>query len=113
MKTHVLRMRAENKDIFDAIRAGKKKVETRAATDKYRKIQEGDKLKFVCGGDSFQRNVVSVQRFKNIKTILKKYKPQEINPKNKTEKEVTETYYSFPEYREKIKKFGLIAFELK
>ena len=34
-----LQFRAENRDIFEAIRAGVKKVETRAATEKFRDIK--------------------------------------------------------------------------
>lgn len=113
MKTHLLRMRAENKDIFEAVKSGKKKLETRAATDRYRKIKKGDVLKFSCGKETFERSVSDVKLFKTIKSILKEYKPHEINPKNKTESEVIDMYYSFPKYKEKIKKFGLIALELK
>lgn len=113
MKTHLLRMRAENRDIFEAIESGKKKLETRAGTDKYIKIRAGDMLKFVCGKNSFMRNVTKVKRYKTITAILKDYMPQEINPNTKTKDETIDMYYSFPNYREKIKKHGLIALELK
>lgn len=93
MKTHTLQIRVENKDIFEAIKTGKKKIETRAGTDKYIKIQVDDKLKFVCGKETFERSVTKIKLFKTISAILK--------------------VYSFPNYREKIKKHGLIAFELK
>jgi len=113
MKTHTLRFRAVNKDTFQAIKIGKKKVETRAGTPKNAKIKMGDTLKFLCGKESFEKKVVKIKHFKNIKAILKEYKPQEINPKLKTEGETIDMYYSFLNYREKIKKHGLIAFELK
>lgn len=102
MRTHILRMRA-----------GNKKIETRAGTSKNTKIQIGDMLKFVCGKESFEKKVAEIKHFKNIKAILKEYKPQEINPKLKTEGETIDMYYSFPNYRDKIKKHGLVAFELK
>ena len=35
MKKHTLRFRAVNRDIFDAIRNGKKKIETRAGSPKF------------------------------------------------------------------------------
>ncbi len=44
----VFRFRTINKDIFEAIKSGKKKVETRAATEKYRNIKAGDTVKLVC-----------------------------------------------------------------
>ena len=100
-------------DIFEAIKSGNKKVETRAATDTYTKIQVGDRLKFVCDKESFQRSVAKIKLFKTITAILKDYSPQEINPKTKTKSETIDMYYSFPNYRDKIKKYGLVAFELK
>src|SRR4029077_15417035 len=103
MKTHVLRFRVVNKDTFHALESGKKKVETRAGTVRYSKIEVGDGLKFVCGKESFQRGVAKKKTFKSIKAILKEYKPWEINPKLKTESETMDMYYSFPKYRDKIK----------
>lgn len=113
MKTHILRIRADGKYIFEAIKSGKKKVETRAATSKYSKIQKGDKLKFVCDKESFEKEVTKVKIYKTITAILKDYTPQEINPKTKTKDETINMYYSFPKYQEKIKEFGLVAFKLK
>ena len=113
MKTHILRFRAVNRDTFQAIKSGNKKVETRAATSKNIKIQLGDILKFVCGKESFEKKVTTIKHFKTIKALLKEYKPQEINPKLKTAAETINMYYSFPKYRDKIKEFGLIAFDLK
>ncbi|OGN17033.1 MAG: hypothetical protein A3C88_02435 [Candidatus Yanofskybacteria bacterium RIFCSPHIGHO2_02_FULL_50_12] len=113
MKTHVLRMRSENRDIFDAIKEGKKKVETRAASDKFKKIEVGDKLKFLCGPSSWESTVAAVKTFKTIPALLKTYKPQQINPKIKTGDNLRDMYYSWPGNKERIKKYGLIALELK
>lgn len=107
-----LRFRETDRDIFEAIRSGKKKVETRAAGEKYRKIKKGDTLMMVCGRDKFEKQVKNVKIFKTIAALLKKYKPDQINPAVKTEKELREMYYGFPNYREKIKKCGLTAMEL-
>lgn len=49
MNNYMLRFRAINRDTFQAIRVGTKKVETRAATIKYRDIKVGDVITFVCG----------------------------------------------------------------
>ncbi len=113
MKVHTLRFRKINEDTFEAIKTGTKKVETRAATSRYSKIEEGDTLKLVCGKKSFNRNVMKVKKFKTITSLLKDYKPSEINPKLKTKNETIDMYYSFPKYRDKIKQFGIIALELK
>lgn len=111
-KTYILKFRAANRDIFEAIRAGKKKVETRAFTAKYKDIKADDELVFSCGKDRFSKKIKKVQVFKSITDLVKKYKPSQINPKMKTEEELTAMYYGFPGYREKITKSGLLAMEL-
>lgn len=111
-KKYVLRFRAVNKDIFDAIKEGKKKIETRAATIKYRNIKAGDVVILSCGTQKFEKRVRSVRIFKTVRAMLRSYKPKEINPKVSTESELIDIYYSFPGYRNKIKKFGIIALEV-
>ncbi len=111
-KTHTLRFRAVNRDIFQAIRGGKKKVETRAATVKYRGIKAGDAVVFVCGKDKFQKQVKRATMFKTVGAMLKKYTVRDINLKCATTKELRDLYFSFPGYKEKIEKFGLIALEI-
>lgn len=107
-----LRFRAVNRDIFEAIRSGRKKIETRAATARYRNIKAGDALRFVCGKDSFEKGAKKVQIFKSISLLLRKYQSQDINPFVKSDVELQKMYYSYPNYREKIKQFGIIAIEL-
>jgi len=108
----ILRFRAENKDIFEAIRSGNKKVETRAGSPRYFNIKIGDVLVFVCGKDKFEKKVKNVSKFKSIKALHEIYKPVEINSQTKTIQESKSMYYSFPGYREKIKKYGIIALEI-
>lgn len=105
-------MRAVDRDIFEAICDGKKKVETRAATVRYRDIKAGDILRFVCGKDSFEKKAQKVQIFKNIVTLLKKYRAKDINPFVKSAAELRKMYYSFSGYRDKIKQYGIIAIKL-
>ncbi len=111
-KAFRLRFREVNRDIFDAIRRDQKTIETRAATVRYQKIKKGDRVILVCGKDLFEKQVADVQIFKSIDALLKKYKVRQINPNTKTEEELRKLYYSFPGYREKIQKYGLIAIEL-
>lgn len=111
-KKYTLRFRAVNKDTFNAIKNGKKKIETRAGSPKYFYIQAGDVLVFVCGKDKFEKKVKKVRKFKSIKALNKVYKPKQINPKTTTMGESEKMYYSFPGYKEKIKKYGLVAMEL-
>jgi ASC-1-like (ASCH) protein len=113
MKKHILKIAKDGKYIFDAIFSGEKKVETRAFSVKYNKIKVGDVLVFSCGKERFDKVVKKVENFKSIKALVKKYSPIKINPKCKTEKELEDMYYTFPDYKEKIKEFGLIAFTLE
>jgi len=112
-RSHVLRFRAVNRDIFLAIQRGKKKVETRAATTRYRNIKVGDRAVFVCGKSKFTRSVKNVRVFRTIRGLLRVYKPSAINPTCRTAKELATMYFSFPGYRAKLKKHGIISFELR
>lgn len=112
-KIYTLRFSQMNYDIFRAIKSGKKRIETRAATPKNLLIKQGHILRLVCGDKEFKKDVLRVRIFKTIELLLLKYKPEEIHPKIKTKEELTKLYYSFPNYKEKIKKNGIVAFELK
>ena len=109
----ILRLRRIDKDIFEAIRVGKKRIETRAATKRYQKIQQGNRLEFRCGRLKFQRRVIRVRIFKSIPALLRVYPIHSINPFVQTSTELRKLYYTFSGYREKIKKVGLVAFELE
>ena len=122
-KKIILRFRAVNRDIFDAIRDGHKRVETRAATKRYADIKSGDGIVLVCGRNKLEKLVKRAVIFKTIPALLHKYNVRDIyphtkdfgvgvNPNTASEKELREIYYSFPGYKEKIKKYGLIAIEL-
>lgn len=111
-KTYILKFRAVDQEIFEAVLNGKKKVETRAFTAKYKDIKAGDELIFSCGKDKFSKKIKKVKVFKSIADLLKKYKPRQINPNCKTTEELTAMYHGFPGYKEKIKKSGLLAMEL-
>jgi ASC-1-like (ASCH) protein len=113
MAVRVLRIRSANRDIFEAIKKGKKKIETRAATKRYRLIKAGDMIVFVCGKSKFQKKVRSVEIFRSVGAILKKYKPVQINPNTKTEKEARAIWNSFSGYSDKIRRYGLIAFKVR
>ncbi len=112
-KSFTLRIRESDKDIFEAIKNGKKKVETRAATPKYRAMKAGDALVFVCCGKKLKKRASAVKVFKTPAGLLKKYKVKDISPDLKTKKELEKMWLGFPRYAEKIKKYGLIAAELE
>lgn len=108
-----LRFRAVNKDIFEAILNGTKKIETRAATTKFRNLKAGDIVLLVCGRDKAEKKIKNVQIFKTIKELVDVYKVSVINPDLETQEQLTKMYYSFPNYKEKINKYGLTAMEFE
>ena len=113
MEKYTLRFRAVNKDTFLDIKFGKKTVETRAATERYQNIKAGDILVLSCGKQKFEKKVKKAKIFKSIKALTTAYSIKKIMPDIASEKELRNAYYSYPSYKEKIKKFGLIALELK
>ncbi|KKQ78129.1 MAG: hypothetical protein A3A96_00445 [Candidatus Zambryskibacteria bacterium RIFCSPLOWO2_01_FULL_39_39] len=113
MKTWTLRFRAVDKKNFDELRSGIKAVETRAATIKYQPIEKGDTLIFVCGKDKFSKTISKKTHFKSIDAMFRKIPYKKIMPDLSSKEEAKKRYYSYPNYKEKIKEFGLLAFELK
>ena len=105
-------IREADRKVFEALRDGTKKVETRAAGMRYRGVQVGDEAIFDCGHKRLTKTIVAVHLFPDVSSLLKKYRVQEIVPWLTTAEELTELYYSFPEYRERIAKHGIIAMEL-
>ncbi len=112
-KSVTLKFRAVNRDIFEAVRSGRKKIETRAATKKYAGIEAGDTVVLSCGRDRFEKRVTRAERFASVSAILRKYRPAAINPATRTAREARAMWSSFPGYKEKIRKCGLIAFHLE
>ena len=108
-----LKFNVINMPNFEAIRVGRKTVETRAATKKYQNIKAGDILVLTCGNKKLLKTVKRARVFKTISALFKKYKVGSVNPWLKTIKEAEEMFYSYPGYKEKIEKYGLIAMELK
>lgn len=111
-KTIQLKFREVNRDIYEAILRGDKKVETRAATPKFLDLKPGDILKIACGKDYFEKVAKRVRIFKTIENLLEEYSVPEINPAMNSIEEIKQMYYSFPEYEEKINNYGIIAIEL-
>jgi ASC-1-like (ASCH) protein len=113
MKHYTLRFRKADEEIYLALRRGIKKVETRAATARYRNIEKGDKVTFVCGAERFERRVKQASHFKDVDAMLLRYPIRHIMPRVKTRKRMKEQYAAFPGYAEKIRLFGIVALELR
>lgn len=112
MKSYTLKFKVTNKADFDRLREGTKTVETRAASPKYQSVAPGDVLVFVCGKQRFSKTIKKKHHFKSINAMFKKINFKKIWPMAKSAKEPEKIYYSYPNYEEKIKKFGIYAFEL-
>ena len=61
MKKHILRIRKIDKTVFDSIKNKKKIIETRAATNKFRKIEKDDILVFVCEDKRLEKQIKQVK----------------------------------------------------
>lgn len=113
MAKHILRFRQTDRDIFEDVRSGKKRVETRAATARFKNIKSGDATIFICGDNKFEKKVKRAQIFKDIQSLLKSYKVKDIAPRLSNENDLIKMYHSFSGYEKKIEKFGLIALEFE
>ena len=113
MRTWTLRLRKTDTEIFDQIKKGTKPVETRAATVRYVPIENGDTLIFVCGDKRCSKKIKRKTHFKNVDSLFKKIPFNKILPSSKSVGEAKKVYGSFSGYGEKIKKFGIFAFELE
>lgn len=113
MIKHLLKIREVDRKFFDVIKSGEKTIETRAATNKLRLIKSGDILKFICGEDVLEKKVLKVHHFKSIDDLTKSLEIKKIMPFASSLEEAKKIWFGFPGYKKKIKKYGLMAFELE
>jgi len=111
-KIRVFFIAKKDKEIFDFLKNNKKKIETRAATVRNSYAKTGDIALFICDKKRLKKKIAKVTHYKTIDALLRKYRPSLINPSVSKVAELKEMYYSFPGYKEKIKKFGILALEL-
>jgi ASC-1-like (ASCH) protein len=113
MKNWKLRFRQEDKRNFEEVREGSKEYETRAATVKYLPIKAGDTLIFMCGRSSFSKKIIKRFHWPDIDTMVKEVPYKKIMPSVNSVEEMKKIYASYPDYTEKIKKNGLLGFQLE
>lgn len=111
-KTHRLVFRAVDRAIFDDLVSGRKKVETRAAGPKYRGIAAGDTIVLACGEETKELTVKRATHFPSVSSMLQTYSVKDIVPDLSTAAELELLYASFPDYPQKLAKYGIIAIEL-
>ncbi len=113
-KQITLRFRATDRSDFNRIKDGSKSVETRAATAKYKDVEKGDVLVIVCGTEKIIKTIKRAQHFKTLTAMFKVISIKKIMPPSvKTIADARKIYYGFGGYKEKIAKFGVVAWELK
>jgi ASC-1-like (ASCH) protein len=110
MKTWTLKIRAVDKRVFDQIVSGTKTIETRAATKDF---NVGDRVIFKCGKDISEKTIASVRKYVDFEEYLKKEDLTKVFGPGITADEARRIHYSFPGYKEKLEKYGIVAFELK
>lgn len=113
MRRHVIEFHDVNRPLFEAIRTGTKRVETRAATEKYTAVRAGDEVLFVCGGETCLKTVVTAKRFRTVDELLGVYPPSAIAPWLSSVEDVRALYQTFPGYAAKLERHGVVAFELQ
>lgn len=109
-KKYFLRFAVKNRQIFNDLLLGTKKIETRAASVRYRGIKKGDIVILWCGSERIPREVIKSRIFKSVPALLRVYKASDILP-GATKADLAALYVSFPGYALKVKKYGLIALE--
>jgi ASC-1-like (ASCH) protein len=118
VKTWRLPVRAVDRAIFNAIKSGRKSIETRALNNPkgaryYGDITRGDKVVVACGQSKCVKRVKRVAKYKSIAAMLRKEPYRKIDARFDSIAAAEKVYFAFPNYKERIKKFGLIAFELE
>ncbi len=112
-KLHKLVFLVDNRDTFNLIKSGSKKIETRAGNLDYLKIKAGDSIEFSCGDESFVRLVRNKHSFSSLDELFTAYLPAQINPGFSDYEELRKLYLTFPGYKERIQEYGVLAFELE
>lgn len=105
-----LRVRKEDRQLFDDVRTGRKSIETRAATAKYQNLAPGDTFTFVCGEERFTKEIREVFRWPSVEAMAKDVPFASVMPNAASLAEVKKTYASYPGYEAKIRAHGLIGF---
>ena len=113
MALHNLIFQEANRNTFEFIKNGTKKVETRAGNPEYLTIKAGDTIEFSCGADTVVRTVKKVSHAETVEHLFFMFKSQDINPEAYSYDELRARYASYPGYPERIKQYGILAFTLE
>ena len=115
MRTWVLRIRAADRPIFDALVDGRKTIETRAGATgarSYTRAQPGDTLLFLCGPARLRRTVTRVAIYPSPAALAADEDVRRVLPWITSAADLAALYESFPGYPARIARHGLVAMEL-
>ena len=101
-----------DRENFEKVRSGIKSIETRAGTAKYQAICVGDEIEFQCGTDVFGKKVIKKYQWSTVEAMCAEVPLKKVMPDIDTIDQVKIRYASYPNYPEKIKKFGILGLEL-
>ncbi len=119
MKTWTLRIRDVDKSIFERIKKGEKTVETRALNDDepekayFGHIMAGDKVIFICDDKMIKKTVKSVRIYKDYNEYLDSEDLENIHGRGATKESARELHFSFPLYKDRLEKYGIVAFDME
>src|SRR5438552_2905115 len=108
MKTISLIFREVDRQGFEDVRSGLKAIETRAAKPKYRVVEIGDKIEFVCGEDRFTKRIIKKYVWANIDEMVAEVPFKKIMPRIESVEEMRKAYASYPDYDKELPQFGLL-----
>lgn len=97
---------------FDEVKIGLKQIETRAGSEKYQSIQEGDEIVLMCVNDQIRKKVIKKYHWHTVEDMLAEVPFKKVMPDLDTPEQVKERYVSYPDYADKLEKYGILGFEL-
>lgn len=109
MKTHTLFFHPEDYHNFEYIRSGEKQIETRAGSEEYNKMTAGDTIVFACGEDEIIKTIKEIKHFDSVEDLLHSIPYTEIMPWVNSVEEAKKTWMSYPNYPDRISKFGILV----
>ena len=109
----VLRIREEDRAIFAALVDGSKRIETRAASPKYRDLKEGDTLIFSCGADRLETTIARAYRWPSIVAMFGDIAYTDVFPDAVSVDDAASRWDAFPGDAEKIRAYGLVGWEMR
>ena len=96
---------------FSLIREGRKPVEGRKASPDYTKIEVSDTIEFFCGNESFQAQVVGINRYSSLEVYLENETLERALPGVSSIDEGVKIYLQWST-KEQIKKHGFLGIQL-